>query len=495
MPTSLLETGTQSSTEENPAIASPSASPQQEPAPPSSSPPEEEWLFSARCESARVVSTLLSCLRLVSSATAAAANRDDPTPRQQPPPRKNSLIQPVTVFCCPSSVTFHVYGTACQSQASVDMQATLFSDYKLFKQPNADEAAAAGGEFCVNLTTVLDCLHVLGTQNLERTKLCLSYNLTDEIFKMELLEEGILSTTAIPGMLPPEDNGTSLSLAFRSTPIVARMIVKSESLREAMQELELVHGATCCAVALGPNGLELAAAGHIGECLIQLPSGGASIVQLDCTEMVARTYLLHSLKSGMRGLEIAEETCMSINEVGMIAIQHQVLDNLTQGPPSYVDFIMSCLEDDDTDRSSQDQASQKDASVSAPSSTMGWDDDHANTRATRSATTRPLMVDDDDENGSDDDDALPPRPASAAPLFRTVATETTNRSVRRRRADRSSHGNRDSGESASIPSDRTDDESDQEQDVAAPTTPSRRQRLAAEQEEGSSSPEIVYDEG
>jgi hypothetical protein len=40
----------------------------------------------------------------------------------------------------------------------------------------------------------------------------------------------------------------------------------------------------------------------------------------------ARSYPLRSLLQGMRGLDIAHETCISLNENGMIAIQHQVLD-------------------------------------------------------------------------------------------------------------------------------------------------------------------------
>ena len=194
---------------------------------------DNQWLFSCRCESAKPVSMLLTCLKGTSS------------------------LQPVTVFVTPSSITFHVYGTARQSQASVDLQAGLFSHYQvnLHSTANANRAAhpttvtdatekdptpheeiphdewQVGGEFCVNLSTVLECLFVLGTHALEKTKLSMSYNIHTEIFKLELLEEGgVLSTAAIPGMVPPshaqDDGDSSLALAFRSTPIVARIILK-----------------------------------------------------------------------------------------------------------------------------------------------------------------------------------------------------------------------------------------------------------------------------
>jgi Repair protein Rad1/Rec1/Rad17 len=465
---------------------------------------EDEWLFSCRCESAKVISTLLSCLKLITATaattTATAAHREELTSHTR---RKSTLIHPVTVFCSPSSITFQVYGTARQSQASVEINSTLFSDYRLLSKPppsngngngngnGQDDDWQAGGEFCVNLTTVLECLHVLGLQNLDRTKLCLSYNLTEEIFKMELLEEGILSTAAIPGMMPPDDNGNSLALAFRSTPTVARIILKSEYLREAMQELDLVHGATCCTVSLGPSGLQLAAVGHVGECLISLPSGGTSIIQLDCTDNEARTYPLHSLQSGMQGLEIAEETCITINEAGMVAIQHQVLDTVTQKATNFVDFIMSCLQDDDDDNDDDDNdehsssnglLSQRASVNPTPSMSMGWDDNNV----VRLADARSLTADDESE------DDLPVRPTSAVPLFGTIAMEGTNRAIRRRRS-RSSQSARTWGEER-IASERPAEESDDELDVvAAPSSPRRRRRMAAEQEDCCSSPEIVYD--
>ena len=458
---------------------------------------EEEWMFSCRCESAKAVSTLLSCLRHESAvATTTSSTREESATAR----RKSPAIQPVTVFCSSSSLTFHVYGTARQSQASVDIPATLFSDYHVAK-PSLTETETttdewqAGGAFCINLTTVLECLHVLGTLHLERTKLCLSYHQTDEIFKMELLEEGILSTAAIPGMLHPEDNGNSLALAFRSTLIMARMIVKSDYLHDALQELELVHGATNCTIQLGPKGLQLATIGHIGECLVSLPKDGTSIVLLEATKVQERTYPLHSLQSGMRGLDFANETCISINESGMIAIQHQVLDSVTQGPPSFVDFIMSCLEDesesDHEERRSLEVGSQRYSSDPTPSMTvsmtMGWENDNA-THTRASQPSRQVRG----SEGNDSEDDLPARPASAAPLFGTVVTQIRQNTLRRRR----SRSQRASVDDSHVPSAPLDDSSGDEMVLvaaAAASTPKRRRRIEADEGDGSSSPEIVYD--
>lgn len=449
-----------------------------------------------------------------------------------------SAIQPVTVFCSPTNLTFHVYGKSKQTQASVDMQSGLFSEFRI-AQSDAEDGAdqeewQAGGEFCVNLTTVLDCLHILGTQGLDKTTLCFTYNLTKEIFKIELLEEsGVLSTAAIPGMLPPEDDlGNSLALAFRSSPIAARIIFKAETLRELLPELELVTGATFGTVVLGPNGLEIAAVGHLGECLISVPSKGTHVVSIEIpvpSQVAApRTYPLHSLLGSMKGLEIAEETCITMNANGMMAIQHQVLDQQAgNGNPNFVDFIMCCLEDDEEEEEEEQKEDYDPASSqnsTRASAATGWTQTQESTRqSVRSSHSISGLTGADssrrgyeDEDGSDEDQSLHPS-TSAAPLFGSVvrdadvspSSEAASRSVRRRtRRPLSSSGRRivddddgDGNESSGGGSDTsrnllddTDSEREEETEPLDVTISTAGQRRGNNRADDCPSPEVVYEE-
>lgn len=199
-------------------------------------------------------------------------------------------------------------------------------------------------KFCVNLSTVLQCLNLLGTNSLERMKLSMSYNLSQETFKLELTDDsGVLSTATIPGMEPPEDDlGQSLALAMRSSPIAARLIIKSDTLREILVELESVGGAKVGTVSLDSKALEVAVVGDLSECLVSIPCRGEHVVSLECPSSTSNAYSfpLHSLLGSLRGLEIAEETCITMNKNGMMAIQHQVIDATTgDGSPSFVDFV------------------------------------------------------------------------------------------------------------------------------------------------------------
>jgi len=327
-------------------------------------------LFSCRCESAKSVTTLLACLKQV-----AGEKRGAEGGRAAGSGTSNK-VQHATVFCGPTAITFHVHGRSRQSQSSVDMQAGLFCDYYVMSEeievehndddeeqlpvPDGEKQmmeTVVGGEFGINLTKVLECLSVCDAS---RTKLCMSYNRQTAIFKLELLEDGpsqsgLLNVAAIPGLAVPQDEDENepltLAGAFRASPIVARAILKSEFVRDAIAELQDVAGGVTCTVGIGPTGMELAAVGHAGECLVSLPHAGNDgvFVGLECTppRLHTHNYPIHSFLSGMRGLDIAEETCISINSAGMIAIQHQVLDTVGNGQPNFVDFIMSCLEDED----------------------------------------------------------------------------------------------------------------------------------------------------
>lgn len=68
-----------------------------------------------------------------------------------------------------------------------------------------------------------------------------------------------------------------------------------------------------------------------------------------------RSYHLYSLLQGMRGLDIAQETCMSINSNGMIAIQHQVLDVVGNSEANFIDFLMCAVQEEDDESCSDDE--------------------------------------------------------------------------------------------------------------------------------------------
>jgi hypothetical protein len=293
---------------------------------------EDEWLLMCRCESARAVVTLLQSLESIT--------------------KTRKAVQPVTVFCSPSNLTFHVQGATKQLQASIDMQSTMFSEYRVQADHRDDETEdwQAGGEFSVNLTSILECLQLLG--NNPGIQLTFSYNLTHEVLKIELLQDTVLCTAAIPGMdLPADHTNPSLVKAFGDSPIAARIIMMSNTLQHITTELQLVSGATVATVSLTEKeGWVVAVVGHLGECLLSIPAHGSHVINLEINDPQhsCYSYPLSSLLASLKGLDIAQETCITINSIGMMAIQHQILDPSVGGEsPSFIDFILCSLRDDD----------------------------------------------------------------------------------------------------------------------------------------------------
>mmetsp|Transcript_13031 Transcript_13031/g.36078 ORF Transcript_13031/g.36078 Transcript_13031/m.36078 type:complete len:566 (-) Transcript_13031:1729-3426(-) len=437
----------------------------------------DDWLIVCQCSSGKAILTLLSCLdhQEVSGGGggAKAASTDSTAATQTHSRRARNQRGPqiVTVFCNPNCLTFHVQGASKQFQASVDIQSSWFVDYQLSAAlpENREELdAQSGGEFCVNLMSVLECLHVLGT-SIDRTMLLFSYNATQEYLKMELLLQdfGILSTSTVPGMVPPEDgngadddddntlSGHGLHIAFRSSPTVARMIVRSETLRQVVPEIESVTGGAVGAIALSSQrGLEIAVTGHLGECVCTIPSSGDHVVMLDIQKDVAEpvsNYPLHSLMASFRGLEMAQETCITMNANGMMAIQHQVLLESAkteegEATPIYVEFILCCLQDEDGDDDDgrtegqrsrgliMSQRSVEHSYQSSSSAVQATRSIAASSRATTEASRKreppsPLSNGGEgDDNDDDDGEGSPPPPASTNPLFQSLVDSSVSKS-------------------------------------------------------------------
>jgi hypothetical protein len=442
---------------------------------------EEEYLFSCRCDSAKAVSSLLSCL-VVSTDSKKA-------------------IQPVTVFCSPTALTFHVYASSGkQSQISVDLSKSLFCDYQV-----------TVGEFSVNLTSVLECLHVLGANHhhLEKTKLSWAYSPISQTFEMELLEEGgVLSTATIPGLQPPPSttttstsNSSSLALAFTQSPVLFRILLKSEWLKQAWNELEHVVGATTCTVHVSSHALQLATVGqNAAECIVSLPASNAQGLFLSletCNNNDNKSifsYPWSAFSLGMKALDIAEETCLTINRDGMMAIQHQILlsgnqDQEEEEHANFCDFLMASLTNTNEEEEEENGTTMVQQQAPPPLS-LGWksQDEHA-------------------KSDSEEEEEEQSPPISAAPLFASVVDDASvsthnNNHVqrrRRRRRRRQSHVAQQSSSmafSSMNPPEETEssDQEEEEEEMSATPQRQRRRRHGKRQvpHDGLSSPEIEY---
>ena len=95
--------------------------------------PSDGLLFSCRCESARPISTLLSCLRQTSHTHPVHSSVNNTLTSTQSA-NKKQRVQFATVICSEKALTFQVYGVGKQSRARVDLNQGLFSEFFVGEQ-------------------------------------------------------------------------------------------------------------------------------------------------------------------------------------------------------------------------------------------------------------------------------------------------------------------------------------------------------------------------
>jgi len=243
----------------------------------------------------------------------------------------------------------------------MNLAANLFDGYYC----NAAENAL---KLSLNLTTLLDCLQLFGSSS-ENTSATITYSEESAVFKLSLEESGVLTTCEISTLLLDEvdgdDQNFDLLTAFMSSNDETKLLLKSEILREAVQEISDIHGAVSVTFSVqqdaGFGKLTLSARGTLGICEIDLPRESDAFVSFQANprpEGTSWSYPLTSLQLGMKALGLASETFIRINENGIACIQHQI--ETSRGQEIFIDFYM--LADQSADEG-DDNAEDRDATA------------------------------------------------------------------------------------------------------------------------------------
>ena len=175
----------------------------------------------------------------------------------------------------------------------------------------------------------------------------MGYNTVDATFKLSLEESGVLTTCEINVLYSDDfdDIQGALLSAFRSSQEEASMIVKSDVLKDGIQELFEITSATSVRLAVTAGdygGLGFSTEGtHI--CEVDLPISSEAFVSFKCNETCYWNYSLGSFHLGMKALAVAFETYIRVNSEGILLIQHQL--ETSKGENTYIDFLMMAEED------------------------------------------------------------------------------------------------------------------------------------------------------
>lgn len=283
--------------------------------------------FSSRLENAKELQTLLNCL---TNGT-----------------KKDQICQ---ISVHPDRMEFTVASTSRSLQVVGTLKRVNFSAYDV-----ADEGNPV--TFWVNVNNVLECLGLLGPSSAQNgpstPSVNLSYSDDTCIFRLELNDDAVtycdISTLDVPDKTDESDMWARKAEAFRSHLQRCQIVMKSEHLRETLQELRDLSGASAVHILMSPNAphFQLAAHGNLGKLEIEFPKNSELFVIFECPIKIEFAFQLDSIIQAMRALTVAEETFFRISNKGMLCIQHK-LESQSGGDMS-VDFMLTanCADDEE----------------------------------------------------------------------------------------------------------------------------------------------------
>mmetsp|Transcript_23496 Transcript_23496/g.39863 ORF Transcript_23496/g.39863 Transcript_23496/m.39863 type:complete len:276 (-) Transcript_23496:344-1171(-) len=251
---------------------------------------EDDQIFSCRIENAKVVTDILSAIH--------AGGKDNVC----------------EVKASARAVVFSVLGRGKNTQARATMQAGLFEEF-IFESGQQHESsgrAEGGMHFCINLTTLLDCLLLFGSTS-ESTAATLTYSSLDALFKISLEEAGVLTTCELVtlerddvyagNVTAEEARSTTLYAQFREHPEACRFILKAEPLRDAIQDMcDVLSGGdvTFHAMQSPEEMLKLSLKGSLDLFEVEFPKSSSAFVMFECLSETRWAYFNAAIQLGMK---------------------------------------------------------------------------------------------------------------------------------------------------------------------------------------------------
>lgn len=201
--------------------------------------------FNCKSPSTRVLHSLLSSLSALSANSASTLNSVA---------KRARFNRNCSVYVSPADITFVVAGLVKTSQASVNIQAELFSSYNL-----PGDEATRGHDFSLDIDVLLTSLSTLGGER-DNITCEITYDPESKIFKTALKDRnGAVSETAIQTTCDDSsnDDDTYLQTTFMSSQVVSRAIIKSSILKSTFAEIMRVPGSTSVELTMSPHSVTL----------------------------------------------------------------------------------------------------------------------------------------------------------------------------------------------------------------------------------------------
>lgn len=217
-------------------------------------------------------------------------------------------------------------------QANAFIQSAVFHEYIITEEQIT---------FKINLNVLIECLTIFGSSSLSGvlTSLKMCYKGYGHNLILMLEEDGVLTDCSIRTMEPDE----VLDFDFCSTNVVNKIIMKSECLREAFNELDMTSNVLEFLLSPDPPHFRLSTFGNAGRAHSDFPKDSDMIESFHCTSTQVNRYKISLLKPSVKALSISSRVSIRMDNRGFLSLQYMIKNE--DGQVCFVEFY--CVPDEE----------------------------------------------------------------------------------------------------------------------------------------------------
>ncbi|WAR02993.1 RAD1-like protein [Mya arenaria] len=267
---------------------------------------DDQFLMIAKIDNARSVSNILKAIHFKETAT---------------------------VFASSMGLKVTVEDAKC-IQANAFIQEGIFQEYAI----KEDQLT-----FKINLTVLLECLTIFGSGPVGGA--CTSLKMCYQGYGCPLIlileEDGVLTDCSIKTLEPDE----VLDFNFCSTNVVNKIIMKSECLKEAFNELDMTSDVLEFLMSPDAPHLRLSTFGNAGSTTSDFPKDSDMVESFQCSQTQTNRYKVSLLKPSVKALALSSRVSIRTDNRGFLSLQYMIKNE--DGQVCFVEYY--CAPDEDLD--------------------------------------------------------------------------------------------------------------------------------------------------
>ncbi|XP_059849381.1 cell cycle checkpoint protein RAD1 [Hypanus sabinus] len=210
-------------------------------------------------------------------------------------------------------------GIRVTAEAAKSVQGNAFIQASVFQEFRIEEDSVI---FLINLTVLLDCLTIFSASSLPgvTTALRMCYRGYGYPLTLFLEESGVVTVCKIQTQEPEE----TLDFDFCNTNVINKIILQSESLREAFTELDM--SCEVLQITMSPEKpyFRLSTFGNAGSTHCDYPKDSDMIEAFHCNQTQCNRYKISLLKPSTKALALSSKVSLRTDNRGFLSLQYMI---------------------------------------------------------------------------------------------------------------------------------------------------------------------------